>query len=226
MSLDAFLTKLSAGATRAEKIAILASETDALTGIINGTTKVAKSYFENVGPASNTGTIYAAVVDIMNILGGIDTSLNLDLNGVLSIGTDRVGINASPAADRFQVNYAALFDVSIYSEGDINANADVNLTGGGNLVMYPDGLGNGFLSIGANGLIRAKEGSIGAQLNNPFTLLEYTLGAVKMHHPRDEPDYDGIGGSPDPGCFLWMRDGTENLGAGSKTGNINMNVTL
>lgn len=105
MSLDSFKTIMDPHASREDRIAVLASETDIATGIIDNTTDVDKAYFENTGPSEDTGTVYAAVCDLLDMIHGRVTGQVLNLAGLIRTNASgQIGIGGDVATEPTVIN--------------------------------------------------------------------------------------------------------------------------
>lgn len=99
MSLPAFVSAVASGGTRAQKIAILASETDEATGIVNDTTECDKDYWEGTGPQGTTGTAYSLLLDLLDLISGNESYTGLNLNGKIRFSDSGLSLMAGAAVN-------------------------------------------------------------------------------------------------------------------------------
>ena len=105
MSLDSFKTIMDPHSSRGDRIAVLASETDIATGMIDLDTDMDKAYFENQGPSDDTGTVYAALCDILDMIHGRVTGQAMDIAGLIEISAaGQIGIGGAVATEPAVVN--------------------------------------------------------------------------------------------------------------------------
>ena len=96
------LAALISGDSRLVATRKFANATDSEDGIIDGVTDSDKEHWEGQGAASITGTANAILVDLVNVLTGVDAASDVTIGPVLKIDqtNDRVGINKlAPAVD-------------------------------------------------------------------------------------------------------------------------------
>lgn len=87
MSHEGFKALLDQHATRANRIAVLASPTDATTGLPDDQINCDGEYWQGTGPVGLTGQAYAALVDIFDVLQGRVTSGSLDILGEMLLSS-------------------------------------------------------------------------------------------------------------------------------------------
>lgn len=127
MSLDQFKTIMDPHASREDRIAVLASETDIATGIIDNETDCDKGYFENQGPGENTGTAYAALCDLLDMVHGRVTGQTLDMAGVFQANASgQVGIGGAPSVVPTVLN---LITGKTWIDGDVGLSSGLAVDG-------------------------------------------------------------------------------------------------
>lgn len=192
MSIERWNQVLSPHADRADRISVIASETDIPTGIIDDVTDVDKAYFENAGPSSDTGTAYAAICDILDLIHGRIAGTEFSIGQVFQANSSgRIGINGAPATDPSVQNM--LWGKTWVSGGDLGL-------GGG---LYVDGtteLSDTVLNTVAGEYLRFKfmdldqyEQTIPSRVGQVLDLLEYDdLANLTLHLHGVSADHDSI----------------------------------
>lgn len=128
MSLDSFNTIMSPHASREDRIAVLASETDIATGMIDLETDMDKGYFENQGPSEDTGTVYAALCDILDMIHGRETGQTMNFAGLIEISAaGQIGIGGAVATEPAVVN--CLRGRTCVSGGDLDLGSGLAVVG-------------------------------------------------------------------------------------------------
>jgi hypothetical protein len=135
MSHEAFKSLLDAHASRSDRIAVLASPVDALTGIIDDSTICNAAYWEGVGPVSNTGQAYAALVDILDVLHGRATTGNVNLLNELYISSSGAVFDHDlTALGALYVSGQALLSNAMYVGGNSTFYGDLTVAAAKKLI--------------------------------------------------------------------------------------------
>ena len=87
MSHEGFKALLDQHATRADRIAVLSSPTDAVTGLPDNQISCDGAYWQGTGPVGITGQAYAALADIFDVLHGRATTGSLDVLGEMLLSS-------------------------------------------------------------------------------------------------------------------------------------------